>query len=762
MGAVTALLFSHKDPSIAGVVVDSPFARLTDLMLELVEEQRLPIPKFFMKSALNLMKRSVKRRAGFDLSSVSPIDVVASSFVPALFGHAEGDTFINKRHSTMLHEAYGGDKNLILFEGDHNAIRPSFFYTSVVIFFHNVLRLKDPLEDALSTSYGLDVMPDIADDAPLARSPAPRQATNHSSKRGSSAEAGRSSTGNEADAPSSHRTGSQTHTQAPQRAGSLSSTQSSHWAGSQEATTPVSNRTGSLSEAQASFMSATPGSHWAGSQPGTPATYWTANQSSPPASLWAGSLAPTPGSLGPASPDSHRAGSQHSTPASHRYPEAFSRASSSLPARQDALPDMRQPQEHWGAAGQERGLSAGAEALPTRAPRPRRDTLSILKDIIPEEFRKLSLREAEERMLEEAISASLREDEEDAAAAAASSAGRPGPRAGPGATNLASSLPPQIEAVPRAATMAAKRWAASLLRGTALGRPNPKGSSPRSKSPAPGGGPVRDSSPEPRWGGFMPIWKPLVMRSAPSASILQYPPDAEGPPQGPQEDPKTRERPVRPPHRQYGPPPYRYEALMATGGATGLRERGGPKLQNIGTGFPPGYLRPLNLAEAVTQRTHRPYSNVVMESSDTPRGPFPPSILLDSAPFVPHELRGDRAATLPTASEDGGLFDIVGFLDTPTPGSLVSREVSLACLEAGVGAIPDSGAEASPSGLDREQYPAAPLSTGDIGAPQQSDNFMGAGSWAPLRNPEPSRPGELPGRVADRRLPAPPHAYGTA
>lgn len=57
-------------------------------------------------------------------------------------GHADGDTFINKRHSVLLHEAYAGDKNLITFEGDHNALRPTFFYTSVLIFFHNVLRMK--------------------------------------------------------------------------------------------------------------------------------------------------------------------------------------------------------------------------------------------------------------------------------------------------------------------------------------------------------------------------------------------------------------------------------------------------------------------------------------------------------------------------------------------------------------------------------------------------------------------------------------------
>ncbi len=44
---------------------------------------------------------------------VAPIDVVPQSYIPALFGHATGDSFIKIRHSEALHAAYAGDKNLI-------------------------------------------------------------------------------------------------------------------------------------------------------------------------------------------------------------------------------------------------------------------------------------------------------------------------------------------------------------------------------------------------------------------------------------------------------------------------------------------------------------------------------------------------------------------------------------------------------------------------------------------------------------------------
>nr|GEX51488.1 alpha/beta hydrolases superfamily protein [Tanacetum cinerariifolium] len=65
--------------------------------------------------------------------------VAPKTFIPALFGHAKGDKFIQPHHSDLISSSYAGDKNVIKFEGDHNSSRPQFFYDSVSIFFHNVL-----------------------------------------------------------------------------------------------------------------------------------------------------------------------------------------------------------------------------------------------------------------------------------------------------------------------------------------------------------------------------------------------------------------------------------------------------------------------------------------------------------------------------------------------------------------------------------------------------------------------------------------------
>ncbi len=52
-----------------------------------------------LRLALKLMRSCVKRKAGADINSVSPLDVVGRSLIPAMFGHGEQDSFIDLQHS---------------------------------------------------------------------------------------------------------------------------------------------------------------------------------------------------------------------------------------------------------------------------------------------------------------------------------------------------------------------------------------------------------------------------------------------------------------------------------------------------------------------------------------------------------------------------------------------------------------------------------------------------------------------------------------
>ncbi|CAN1842278.1 Uncharacterized protein YqkD [Linum perenne] len=139
MGAVTSILYGAEDPSIAGMVLDSAFSNLFDLMMELVDVYKIRLPKFTVKMALQYMRRVIQKKAKFDIMDLNCLKVAPKSFIPALFGHASDDKFIQSHHSDIIFKSYAGDKNMIKFDGDHNSSRPQFYYDSVSIFFFNIL-----------------------------------------------------------------------------------------------------------------------------------------------------------------------------------------------------------------------------------------------------------------------------------------------------------------------------------------------------------------------------------------------------------------------------------------------------------------------------------------------------------------------------------------------------------------------------------------------------------------------------------------------
>lgn len=145
MGAVTSLMYGAEDPSIAGMVLDSPFANLVDLMMELVDVYKIRLPKFTVKVAVQYMRKVIQKKAHFDIQDLDVVKMATKSFIPALFGHGTEDLFIQPHHSDLIYNSYAGDKNIIKFEGDHNSPRPPFYYDSISIFFHNVLHPPDDL-----------------------------------------------------------------------------------------------------------------------------------------------------------------------------------------------------------------------------------------------------------------------------------------------------------------------------------------------------------------------------------------------------------------------------------------------------------------------------------------------------------------------------------------------------------------------------------------------------------------------------------------
>jgi len=141
MGAVTAIMYGDRDPSIAGMVLDSPFSSLKMLVEELVKD-KVSLPNFILNQALKLVKSTVLKKANFKLDDIEPLEFAKRCYIPALFVAAKDDGFVKPHHAKYLNDVYPGDKNLISIDGDHNSIRPRFFKDSAAIFFYNTLQVE--------------------------------------------------------------------------------------------------------------------------------------------------------------------------------------------------------------------------------------------------------------------------------------------------------------------------------------------------------------------------------------------------------------------------------------------------------------------------------------------------------------------------------------------------------------------------------------------------------------------------------------------
>lgn len=162
MGSVSALLYTldhqgEKDVeegmAPAGLILDSPFKSFKHLAYDLTSNGMISIPQFAVTTVLSLIRRSVEKRAGFDLFQVKPIKRMSSTrrrrrrqngrdssssspgmLPPALFLVAEADELIPPWHGEALEEQYNGPSLGLRFEGTHNSARPPVVYTLATVF----------------------------------------------------------------------------------------------------------------------------------------------------------------------------------------------------------------------------------------------------------------------------------------------------------------------------------------------------------------------------------------------------------------------------------------------------------------------------------------------------------------------------------------------------------------------------------------------------------------------------------------------------
>ena len=141
MGAATSIIYASKDPTIAGIFLDSPFYSL-NLLIDELSKDKVSLPDFLVRQVIKMIKQTVKDKADFNIDDIEPGEFAQKCFVPAFFCHGKDDTFVNVHHCNDLYLIYPGEKYILLVDGDHNSLRPNKLNENASEFFYNALKCK--------------------------------------------------------------------------------------------------------------------------------------------------------------------------------------------------------------------------------------------------------------------------------------------------------------------------------------------------------------------------------------------------------------------------------------------------------------------------------------------------------------------------------------------------------------------------------------------------------------------------------------------
>lgn len=121
MGAATVMMMSSHDElptNVKMIVEDCGYTSAWNEFYLKANELKLPGTKLL----LNCVNEINKRKAGYDIKTIQPIESIKNAKVPMLFVHGSGDTFVPFFMVHELYEAYGGPyKDLLVIEGAGHA-----------------------------------------------------------------------------------------------------------------------------------------------------------------------------------------------------------------------------------------------------------------------------------------------------------------------------------------------------------------------------------------------------------------------------------------------------------------------------------------------------------------------------------------------------------------------------------------------------------------------------------------------------------------
>ena len=134
MGAASILLGARFCvPSVKGIILDSPYSSVDDLMKEIAK--KIGCPSLLINSAVHIAKAKAKSDSNVNIAEFTPINEALYTDIPLLLGHAINDSFIDFEESVNIFEAYYCKiKRLVTLDGDHNSIRDPFWIDLAIKF----------------------------------------------------------------------------------------------------------------------------------------------------------------------------------------------------------------------------------------------------------------------------------------------------------------------------------------------------------------------------------------------------------------------------------------------------------------------------------------------------------------------------------------------------------------------------------------------------------------------------------------------------
>ena len=140
MGAASAIMTHY--PSVSGIIVDSTFSTLYDLILSITKAMKFP--SLIGKISVFFLNMSVKDCAGFDIKDVSPLKYAKMPCnPPMIMGHAIDDDFIPFSQAKEIFENYSNlDKIFVELSKGHNGNRSHKWYKICFDFIFEKLNLR--------------------------------------------------------------------------------------------------------------------------------------------------------------------------------------------------------------------------------------------------------------------------------------------------------------------------------------------------------------------------------------------------------------------------------------------------------------------------------------------------------------------------------------------------------------------------------------------------------------------------------------------